>query len=61
MKVVGRILVLCCAVCGSAGIVVAKSVDTIPTGAVDPVNAMLAAVIVLIIGGIIFLKRHKKD
>ena len=46
----------------AAGITAAARAETIThsvTGTVDPVNAVLAAALVLLAGGVIFIRRHR--
>ena len=53
-----KMLVLCCLVLCSAGIVMYIGAGTVVTETVDPLRAVIAAVIALAAGLIIFFIRH---
>lgn len=49
----------CCVLLSVAGVVLAQGTDTVPEGAVNPVNAVIATILILIAGGFIYIKRHR--
>lgn len=61
MKLMIKMLIPCLVICGAVGIVMAKGSSIDQIGSVDPVNAVLATVIVLAVGVIIYLKRHRRN
>lgn len=56
-----KVLISCCLLFGVTGVVMAGSTDAMPVGVVNPVNAIIATVLVIIAGVFIYILRHREN
>ena len=56
-----KILVSCCLMLSVASVVLAGSADPAPLGVVNPVNAVIATVLVILAGVLIYIRRHREN
>ena len=56
-----KAMISCCLLLSVATVVMAGSTDTAPLGVVNPVNAIIATVLVIVAGIIIYIRRHREN
>lgn len=56
-----KAMISCCLLLSVATVVMAGSTDTVPFGVVNPVNAIIATVLVIAAGIIIYIRRHREN
>ena len=56
-----KILVSCCLLLSVASGVLAESADPASLGVVNPVNAVIATVLVILAGVLIYIRRHREN